>query len=203
MLKNIPSFIKSIAAKNRRTLLQEFRQSPLYIPKRRLPFLASMIDIPNICDAICVFTAYKLVIKKFPMHTLYLLNKILKTGTDSLKTLKMLYDRGNILCYLVFMVDEMYIQKTTQYQAEEYAGVDEKGNTELQYSWLLDSSKKFYLLFKRYLRFYLPVNDFQENLQRSVRTLLDLVFAFVHLMWTIILQTYTHYQVFLLLFFTY
>ena len=69
MLKNIPSFIKSIAAENRRTLLQEFRQSPLYKPQRRLPFSPSMIDIPNICDAICIFTDYKLVIKKFPMHT--------------------------------------------------------------------------------------------------------------------------------------
>lgn len=191
MIKNPPVFIISIAAKNQQTMREELRQSRLYRPKSRPPFSASMIRY-TLHLWYKYLQAYKLVLKKFPMHPISLLNKIKQGAADPLITLKMLDDRGDILCYLVFMVDEMYLQKTTQYQGGEYVGTNEEGNAELQYSRLLDSSKSFHFLFKPYLSSCLPVNSFEQKLQRTMRTLLVLISMYVHLLRVIILRTLTH-----------
>ena len=72
--------------------------------------------------------AYKLLLEKFPLPSISLLNKIQEGGIDSLKALKVLREEDQISTDLILMVDEMCLYKVAQYQAGEYVGVDEEGN---------------------------------------------------------------------------
>ena len=62
------------------------------------------------------------------MPSISLLNKIQQGTADLLKALKVLLEKVEISTDLILMVDKIYLQNTTQYQAGEYAGVDEEGN---------------------------------------------------------------------------
>ena len=62
------------------------------------------------------------------MLSLPLLNKIQQGGVDALKALKTVHEKGSFSCDCILMIDEMYLQKSAQYQSEEYVGVNEEGN---------------------------------------------------------------------------
>ena len=47
-------------------------------------------------------------------------------GLDSLKVLKVLREKGEILTDLILMMDEMYLHKAAQYQAGEYVGANKE-----------------------------------------------------------------------------
>lgn len=72
--------------------------------------------------------AYKLLLEKFPLPSISLLNNIQQGGVDSLKALVVLREKGEISMNLILMFDEMYLQKAAQYQAGEYVGADEEDN---------------------------------------------------------------------------
>ena len=71
---------------------------------------------------------YKLLLEKFPMPSMSLLNKVKQGGVDSLKALKVLREKGEISIDLILMVDEIDLQKVAQYQDGEYVGADEESN---------------------------------------------------------------------------
>ena len=56
-----------------------------------------------------------------------LLNKIQQGGVNSIKALKILRENGKIWNDCILMVDEMYVEKATQYH-NEYVGPDDEGN---------------------------------------------------------------------------
>ena len=62
------------------------------------------------------------------MHSLPLQNKVQQGGVDELKTLKTVHEKGSFSCDCILMIDEMYLQKSPQYQSGEYVGVEEEGN---------------------------------------------------------------------------
>ena len=72
--------------------------------------------------------AYRLFFEKFPMPSLSLLSNIQQGGAEVLKVLKTLYEKGSISRYCISIIDEMYLQKSVQYQLGEYVGVDEERN---------------------------------------------------------------------------
>ena len=51
------------------------------------------------------------------------------SGVDALKALKTLYVKDSFSPNCNLMIDEMYLQKSAQYQSGEYVGVDEEGNS--------------------------------------------------------------------------
>ena len=71
--------------------------------------------------------ANKLLLEKFPMLSLPLLNKIQQGGVDALKALKTVHEKGSFSCDCILMIDEMYLRKSAQCQSGEYVGVDEEG----------------------------------------------------------------------------
>ena len=103
MLENFPAYIKSIAAKDQQTLLEEPSQRELYKRKGRSPFSASMIRYA-LHLWYTSLQVYKLVIKKSRKPSVLFLNKIQPGGKDSLK---MLGKRNEISLDLVLMVYEM------------------------------------------------------------------------------------------------
>ena len=69
-----------------------------------------------------------LLLEKFPVLSLPLLDKIQQGGVDALKPLKIVHEKSSFSCDCILMIDEMYLQKSSQYQSGEYEGVDKEGN---------------------------------------------------------------------------
>ena len=74
------------------------------------------------------FQAYKQLLEKFPLPSISLLNKIQQGGVNSIKALKILRENGKISNDCILMVDEMYLEKATQYHTGEYVGADDEEN---------------------------------------------------------------------------
>ena len=74
------------------------------------------------------FQAYKQLLEKFPLPSILLLNKIQQGGVNSIKALKILRENGKISNDCILMVDEIYLEKATQYHGGEYVGADDEGN---------------------------------------------------------------------------
>ena len=72
--------------------------------------------------------AYRLLLETFPVLSLSLLNNIQQGGADELKALKTLHEKDSFCRDCILMIDEMYLQKSAQYQSGEYVGVGEEGN---------------------------------------------------------------------------
>ena len=87
MLENFPPYIRSTAIENQQVLLDELKQRELYKPTGRPPFSASMIRFALHLRHTSL-QAYKLLLEKFPMPSISLLNKIQQGGVDSLRALK-------------------------------------------------------------------------------------------------------------------
>ena len=65
--------------------------------------------------------AYRLLLEISPMLLLSSLYNIQQGGVDASKSVKTILWKGSFF-------DEIYMQKSAQYQSGEYVGVDEEGN---------------------------------------------------------------------------
>ena len=126
-LDNFPGYMKNIATDNYNELLNELNERQFYKPQDRPPYLAQMIRYA-LHLRYTSFQAYKLLLEKFPMPNFpILLQKIQKGGIDSLKALRLIHKIGSFSQDCILMVDEMYSQKTAEYQSGEYIGEDDEG----------------------------------------------------------------------------
>ena len=110
-----------------KVIIDEMQKCVYYKPKGRPPYSAEMIRFALLLRHTSS-QAYQLLLEKFPMPSISLLQKIQQGGVDSLKALKRLHEIGEISSDILLMVDEMYLQKCTQYQAGQYVGEDENGD---------------------------------------------------------------------------
>ena len=62
------------------------------------------------------------------MLSLPLLDKIQQGGVGALKALKIVHEKASFSCDCILMIDEMYLQKSAQYQSGENEEVDKDGN---------------------------------------------------------------------------
>ena len=67
--------------------------------------------------------AYTLLLKQFPLPSLSLLKKLTEGGIEPLKAAKVLLEQGKIGTH----VDEVYLQKDSQYQDGKLVGADNEG----------------------------------------------------------------------------
>ena len=72
--------------------------------------------------------SYRLLLKKFPLPSFSLLEKLHKGGVDAVKAITALREENKISKDIVLMLDEMYLQKQQQYFAGELIGADEDDN---------------------------------------------------------------------------
>ena len=59
--------------------------------------------------------SYKLLLDKFPLPSISLLNNIKEGNIDALKAARLLLENGSTSKDLVVLFDEMYLQKRVQY----------------------------------------------------------------------------------------
>ena len=127
MLQNFSSYIRNVVSSNSHSLLDQMKERMYYKPKGRPPYSAEMIRYV-LHLRYTSLQAYKIVLEKFPLPSISLLNKIQQGGVDAIKAVTFLREKGEISTDCILMVDEMYLQKATQYQGGEYVGVDKEGN---------------------------------------------------------------------------
>ena len=72
--------------------------------------------------------AYRILLDILPMPSISYLRSLTKGSLESSAALKLLKDKGEISRDLILMVDEMYLQKSVQYNGGMYLGANEKGN---------------------------------------------------------------------------
>ena len=70
----------------------------------------------------------RLILEQVPMLSLLLFNKIQQGRVDALKALKKVHEKGAFSFDCILMINEVYLQKSAQYQSGKYVGVDEEGN---------------------------------------------------------------------------
>ena len=127
MLENLATHIRNVVFDNYNELLDELNKRQFLIPKRRPPYFVEMIRY-GLHLRHTLFQAYKQLLEKFPLPSILLLNKIQQGGVNSTKALKILRKNGKISNDCILMVDERYLEKSTQYHSGEYVGVDDEGN---------------------------------------------------------------------------
>ena len=108
-------------------LLDELNKRQFLKTKGRPPYSVEMI-----CYGLhlrhTTFQAYKQLLKKFPLPSISLLNKIQQEGVNPIKAIKILRENDKVSNDCILMVDEMYLKKATQYHSGEYVGADDEGN---------------------------------------------------------------------------
>ena len=72
--------------------------------------------------------AYKLMLEQFPLPSLRLLKKLTEGGIEPLKATKVLLEQRKIGTDVVLLLDEVYLQKYSQYQDEKLVGAVNEGN---------------------------------------------------------------------------
>ena len=103
--------------------LNELNQRNLSKPHGRAQYAASMIWCAlHLCYR--SLQANRVLLEKCPMLSLPLLNKIQQGDVDALNELKTVHEKGSFSCDCILMIDEMYLQKSAQYQSREYVRVD-------------------------------------------------------------------------------
>ena len=112
------------ASQNKNNLLDEMYEQMQFKPKGRPPYSADMIRYALLLRYTSL-QAYNLLLDKFPLPSISLLKRIKKGGVDSIKAIVKLREDGKISPHIVLMVDEVFLQKGTQYQGGEYFGLDE------------------------------------------------------------------------------
>ena len=116
-LENFPAYIRNTATDNYNELLNGLNQINFYKPQGRPPY-ASVIRY-SLHLRYTPLQAYRLLFERFPMPYLSLLNNIQQGGVDMLNVLKTLHEKGSVSCDCILMIDEMYLQKSAEYQSGE------------------------------------------------------------------------------------
>ena len=125
-LLNLPAYIQSrIEQLSISEILEEIRKISYYKPQGRPPYSAKVI---RYCLLLRYTSrqAYELLLNELPLPSFSLLEKLCRGFLDALKVAKvLLHDKISKDCILMF--DEMYLQKSAQYQGGKYIGADECG----------------------------------------------------------------------------
>ena len=127
MLENVPAHIRNVAFDNCNELLDELNKRQFLKPKGRPPYSVEMIRY-GLYLRHSSFQAYKQLLEIFPLRSISLLNKIQQGGVNSVKALKILRENGKISNDCILKVDEMYLEKGTQYHSGKYVGAEDEGN---------------------------------------------------------------------------
>ena len=120
MLVNFPPYMKSRGSEMN-TILHELNSSQFHKPQGRPQYSASMIRYALLIR----FTscqAYKLLLGQLSLLSLSLLRKISTGSVDAIKAARLLLYKDCISSDCVLLIDEMYLQKSSQYHGGKACG---------------------------------------------------------------------------------
>ena len=129
MLENFPSYIRNFIDMKKLPddILSELELIRYKKPVDRPKYSVNMLRYALLLRYTSV-QAYKLLLQQFPLPSLSLLKKLTEGGIEPLKAAKVLLEQGDIGTDVVLLLDEVYLQKDSQYQDGELVGADNEGN---------------------------------------------------------------------------
>ena len=119
LLINLAPYIRNFSEQNLYSLIEELEKRRNYKLKGYPPFSSEMIRYALLLRYTS-FQSYKLLLEKFPLPSMSLLNILQQGGVDAFKAVKLLREKGEISDDVILMADEMYLQKCTQFHGGEY-----------------------------------------------------------------------------------
>ena len=125
-LENLPAYIRDIVNAGEYSIFEELEKRQHYKPKGRPPFSSALIRYALLLRHTSA-QAYRLLLEKFPLPSFSTLAKIQKGGVDALKAAKFLREQNKLSNDVVLMVDEMYLEKSCEYDGGNYIGADSDG----------------------------------------------------------------------------
>ena len=117
MLQNFSSYIRNVVSSNSHSLLDQMKERMYYKPKGRPPYSAEMIRYA-LHLRYTSLQAYKIVLEKFPLPSISLLNKIQQGGVDAIKAVTFLREKCEISTDCILMVMKCIFRKPLNTRVE-------------------------------------------------------------------------------------
>ena len=126
ILENLPAYIRS-KVNSSDDILEEMNAIKFIKPQGRPPYSARMIRFALLLRHTSP-QAYRMLVERFPYPSFSVLKKIQRGGVDALKAIVCLLEKDAISKDVVLLLDEMYLQKASQYHSGNLYGEDDMGN---------------------------------------------------------------------------
>ena len=126
ILENLPSYIRA-KANETNDILEELNAIKHLQPQGRPPYSARVIRWALLLRHTSP-QAYRLFLEKFPAPSFALLKRIQRGGLDAIKAITLLFQKDAISKDCVLLIDEMILQKASQYHSGNMIGADADGN---------------------------------------------------------------------------
>ena len=127
MLQNFVDYIRNTSSEISHSVLSNIHKLMFYKQQGRPPYSS---DVPqfSLIQRYTSRQAYANHLEEFPPPSISLLRKLTAGVIEPLKALKTLLQDENISNDSVLIVDEMILQKSSDYHGEQMMGQDENGN---------------------------------------------------------------------------
>ena len=126
MLENFPPYIQSIVIEHPNSILKELQKIQHFKPNN--PSFSVELIRYSLLLRYTSPQAYKLLVEQLPFPSFSSLEKIQKGDVESITAAKSLLGKGKLSQDCILMLDEMYLQKGTQFHGGKYVGADEDSN---------------------------------------------------------------------------
>ena len=126
MLENFAAYIGNIANTIPTKILDEMKEKVYYNVKGRGNYSFEVIRFA-LMQRYTSRQAYSLLLNEFPLPSISYLRQLSAGGVDAIKAATLLREEGKIREDVELMLDEMYLQKSTEFQNGNMIGKDETG----------------------------------------------------------------------------
>ena len=121
MIPNFVKHMKNIVEEFPRNVLSEIHKIMYFKPQGRPPYSPEVLRFSLLQTS---RQAYAQLLENFPLPSISLLRKLASGGIDSVKALQTLLKEDKTSKDVVLLVDEMYLQKSSEYHGGRMVGKD-------------------------------------------------------------------------------
>ena len=119
--------MRIFVAEKTNTILDEIHSIKYYKVKGRKPYSSEVLCF-SLLQRYTSKQAYIHLKEKLSLPSLSVLKKLAAGGNEPLKAIKLLSEEGKVDSDCILMLDEMYLQKCSEYSSGKYVGLDKNGN---------------------------------------------------------------------------
>ena len=117
--------MRIFVAEKTNTFFDEIHSTKYYKPKGRKPYSSEVLRF-SLLQRYTSKQPYIHLKEKLPLPSLSVLKKLAAGGIEPLKAIKLLLEEGKVDSDCILMLDEMYLQKCSEYSGGKYVGLGEK-----------------------------------------------------------------------------
>ena len=126
MLENFSSHIDNVIEELGSDVLIELNRLHLYKPQGRPSYSNNMLKFA-LMQRYTSRQAYEMLLDDFPLPSLSYLKKLAKGGIEPVEALKLMLEEEKVSSDCVLLIDEMHLQKESQYHGGKWYGTNANG----------------------------------------------------------------------------